>query len=155
EHAVKRARSWSLMGSYNKVNGTYACEHRELLRDVLKGEWGFDGAVISDWFAVQDGPACARGGLDLEMPGPPRHWGAKLAEAVRGGAVAEADLHQAVRRILRMALRTGAFEHAGEPEAPERAEDRPERRALARRAAVEAIVLLKNEGGPLPPLRGV
>ncbi len=154
EHAVKRAGAWSVMGSYNKVNGTYACEHRELLRGVLKGEWGFDGAVISDWFAVQDGPACARGGLDLEMPGPPRHWGAKLAEAVRGGAVPGADLDEAVRRMLRLALRTGAFERAGEPEAPERADDRPEVRALARRAGVEAIVLLKNEAGALPLVGG-
>src|SRR4029453_5535415 len=121
EHAVKRARSWSVVGSYNKGTGTYAWEPRELLRDVLKGEWGFDGAVISDWFAVQDGPACARGGLDLEMPGPPRHWGAKLAEAVRGGAVAEADLDQAVRRMLRLGRRTRARQAAGAPEGPARA----------------------------------
>jgi len=150
EHAVKRAGSWSLMGSYNKVNGTYACEHRELLRGVLKGEWAWDGAVISDWYAVQDGPACARGGLDLEMPGPPRHWGPKLADAVRRGEVPEADVDEAVRRMLRLSLRTGAFESAGAPEAPERAEDRPEHRGLARRAAAEAIVLLKNEAGALP-----
>ena len=150
EHAVKRAGSWSLMGSYNKVNGSYACEHRELLRAVLKGEWGFDGAVISDWYAVQDGPACARGGLDLEMPGPPRHWGPKLAEAVRRGEVPEADVDEAVRRMLRLSLRTGAFENAGAPEPPERAEDRPEHRSLARRAAAESIVLLKNEAGALP-----
>jgi beta-glucosidase len=150
EHAVKRAASWSLMGSYNKVNGTYACEHRELLRDVLKGEWAFDGAVISDWYAVQDGPACARGGLDLEMPGPPRHWGPKLAEAVRRGEVPECDVDEAVRRMLRLALRTGAFETAGQAEPAERAEDRPEHRALARRAARESIVLLKNERGALP-----
>jgi beta-glucosidase len=150
EHAVKRAASWSVMGSYNRVNGTYACAHAELLRGVLKGEWRFDGAVVSDWYAVQDGPACARGGLDLEMPGPPRHWGAKLAEAVRRGEVPVADVDESVRRMLRLALRTGAFEHAGAPEAPERAEDLPEHRALARRAAVESIVLLRNERDALP-----
>jgi beta-glucosidase len=154
EHAVKRARSWSVMGSYNKVNGSYACEHAELLRGVLKGEWAFDGAVISDWFAVQDGPACARGGLDLEMPGPARHWGAKLAEAVRKGEVPEADLDEAARRMLRLLARCGAFETAGTPEAPERAEDRPEHRALARRAAIEGAVLLRNEGAALPLLGG-
>jgi len=154
EHAVKRAGTWTVMGSYNKVNGTYACEHAELLRGVLKGEWGFAGAVISDWFAVQDGPACARGGLDLEMPGPARHWGAKLAEAVRRGEVPEADLDEAAGRMLRLLARAGAFETAGTPEAPERAEDRPAHRALARRAAREAIVLLRNEDAALPLLGG-
>ena len=71
EHAVKRAQTWSLMGSYNRVNGPFACEHELLLKGVLKGEWAWDGAVISDWYAVQDGPASARNGLDLEMPGRP------------------------------------------------------------------------------------
>ena len=117
------------MGSYNKVNGSYACEHRELLRGVLKGEWGFDGAVISDWFAVQDGPACARGGLDLEMPGPPRHWGPKLAEAVRRGEVPEADLDEAVRAHAAPRAAHRRLRDAGAPEPPERAEDRPEHRA--------------------------
>ncbi|HVH07079.1 MAG TPA: glycoside hydrolase family 3 N-terminal domain-containing protein, partial [Myxococcota bacterium] len=160
EHAVKRAGTWSLMGSYNRVNGPFACEHEGLLKGVLKGEWGWDGAVISDWFAVQDGPASARNGLDLEMPGPARHWGAKLALAVRAGDVPEAALDEAVRRMLRLSLRTGAFANAGQPEPPERAEDRPEHRAIARRAAVESIVLLKNDrdalplaGGPGKPIR--
>jgi beta-glucosidase len=153
EHAVKRAGTWSLMGSYNRVNGTYACEHEGLLKGVLKGEWGWDGAVISDWFAVQDGPASARNGCDLEMPGPARHWGKggeKLAAAVRAGDVPEAALDEAVRRMLRLSLRTGAFANANQPEAPERAEDRPEHRAIARRAAVESIVLVKNERDALP-----
>jgi beta-glucosidase len=153
EHAVKRAQTWSLMGSYNRVNGPFACEHELLLKGVLKGEWAWDGAVISDWYAVQDGPASARNGLDLEMPGPARHWGkngATLAAAVRGGEVPEAALDEAVRRMLRLSLRTGAFANAGQPEAAERAEDRPEHRAIARRAAVESIVLVKNAGGALP-----
>lgn len=150
EHAVKRGGAWSVMSAYNRVGGTHASEHSELLRGVLKGEWGFDGAVISDWFGTRDGAACARGGLDLEMPGPPRHYGAELLEAVRAGAVPAEDLDGMVRRVLRLGLRTGAFERAGAPEPAERSEDRPEHRALARRLASEAIVLLKNEGGALP-----
>jgi beta-glucosidase-like glycosyl hydrolase len=150
EHAVKRAGAWSVMSAYNRVNGTYASEQRELLRGVLKGEWGFDGAVISDWFGTHDGAACARGGLDVEMPGPPRHYGAELLAALRDGAVPEDDLDDMVRRVLRLGLRTGAFERAGPPEPPECADDRPAHRALARRLAAEAIVLLKNDGGALP-----
>jgi len=150
EHAVKRAQAWSLMSAYNRVNGTYASEHRELLRGVLKGEWGFDGAVISDWFGTHDGAACARGGLDLEMPGPPRHLGEELLAALRAGAVPAEDLDDMVRRLLRLAARTGAFERAGAPEPSERADDRPAHRALARRAAIEGIVLLKNERAALP-----
>ena len=138
------------MGAYNKVNGTYACEHRELLRGVLKGEWGFDGAVISDWFAV-----AGRAGLRARRPrsrdaGPAAPLG---PEARRGGApgeVPEADSTRWSRRMLRLRERTGALEAAGAPEPPERAEDRPEHRALAREAAVESIVLLRNEGGALP-----
>jgi beta-glucosidase len=152
EHAVKRGSAWSLMSAYNKVNGTYASEHVELLRGVLKGEWGFDGAVISDWFGTHDGAACARGGLDVEMPGPPRHYGSELLGALKSGAVAEADLDEMVRRVLRLGQRTGAFERArAEAERPaERSDDRPEHRTLARRLATEAIVLLRNEGGALP-----
>jgi len=154
EHAVKRGGAWSLMSSYNRVNGSYASEHHELLRGVLKGEWGFDGAVISDWFGTHDGAACARGGLDVEMPGPPRHYGSELLAALKSGAVPEADLDEMVRRVLRLGLRTGAFERTGGEKPAERADDRPAHRALARRLATEAIVLLRNVGGALPLLGG-
>jgi beta-glucosidase len=151
EHAVKRAGAWSLMSAYNKVDGVWCAENPLLLREVLKKDWGFDGAVVSDWYGSHEDSA--RGGLDVEMPGPPRHFGAKLLEAVRSGEVAEAHLDEMVRRVLRLALRTGGLEQAG-AEPPERAEDRPEHRVLARRAAAEAIVLLRNEGRLLPLVGG-
>ncbi|MBW2243907.1 MAG: glycoside hydrolase family 3 C-terminal domain-containing protein [Deltaproteobacteria bacterium] len=156
EAAVVEAGAWTVMGAYNAVNGTPACAHRELLVDVLKQEWGFDGLVVSDWFAVQDTPGPANGGLDLEMPGPPRFFGPALAQAVKDGSVSEAELDDKVRRILRIMARTGALD-APEIEEPEQAIDRPEHRALALRAASEALVLLKNEptaaGANVLPLR--
>jgi beta-glucosidase len=148
EAAVREAGTWSLMSAYNRVNGTYASEHQTLLRELLKGEWGFDGVVVSDWYGSHSTAASANAGLDLEMPGPARHLGAKLAAAVRAGEVPEGLLDDAVRRLLRLAERTGAGADA--PLAAERAVDRPEHRALARRAAGEAIVLLQNAREVLP-----
>ena len=147
EAAVAEAKAWSLMGAYNKINGTYACEHPQLLGDLLVGEWGFDGAVISDWFATQTCAASANAGLDLEMPGPPRRFGADLVKAVQSGEVPEARLDEMVTRLLRLRERTGA--QGATPQAP-RCIDRPEHRALAREAAVASMVLVRNEGGALP-----
>jgi beta-glucosidase len=147
EAAVREAGAWCVMSAYNRLNGTFASEHPWLLGELLKGEWGFDGVVVSDWYGTYSDVSPARAGLDLEMPGPGRRLGAKLADAVRAGELAEGVLDAAVLRLLRLCERTGAFERP----APEREEsvDRPEHRALARRAAGEAIVLLRNE-----PVRG-
>ena len=150
EEAVKRAEVWSVMSAYNKINGTYASAHRALLHDVLKQEWGFEGFVVSDWFGTQGCAESAHGGLDLEMPGPPRVWGDALKAAIDAGDASEPELDDKIRRILTIAERAGAFETAGEPEAPERAEDEPEHRALVRRTAAEAMVLLRNERKALP-----
>lgn len=147
EAAVKEAKVWAVMGAYNKVNGTYCCEHPYLLRQLLKEEWGFDGIVISDWTATHSTVEAANAGLDLEMPGPAKFFGARLAEAVRAGQVSEEVVTDIARRMLRLMFRTGAFNH---PEGPEQAIDRPEHRQLIRRAAAEGIVLLKNEGNALP-----
>ncbi|HVN39722.1 MAG TPA: glycoside hydrolase family 3 C-terminal domain-containing protein [Myxococcota bacterium] len=147
EAAVREAKAWSLMGAYNRVNGTYACEHPALLRDLLVGEWGFDGAVISDWYATQSCTAAANAGLDLEMPGPPRRFGADLRKAVESGEVPEARLDEMVLRLLRLRERTGALDAL--PAAP-RSIDRPAHRALAREAGAASIVLLQNENELLP-----
>ncbi len=148
EASVREGGAWTVMSAYNKLHGVYAGEHAWLLREVLKAEWGFDGLVVSDWFGTHSTADAANAGLDLEMPGPGQHLGAKLAEAVHKGEVAEAVLDEAVRRILRVAQRTGALD--GTSAGPERAVDRPDHREVARRAAAEAIVLLKNDGNLLP-----
>jgi beta-glucosidase len=145
--AIREARPWAVMSAYNRLNGTYCSENRPLLLEILKGEWGFDGLVISDWFGTYS-PGVAAGGLDLEMPGPARWMGAEALAQVEAGSVSESEIDGKVRRLLRTLERAGVFEH---PDlAPERAIDRPEDHLLARQAAAEAIVLLKNRGGLLP-----
>jgi beta-glucosidase len=85
ERAVREAGPWTVMASYNRVNGTYATESHWLLTDVLRGEWGYDGVVVSDWGAVHSTAPAAKAGCDLEMPGPPRWYGEKLLAAVEAG----------------------------------------------------------------------
>ncbi len=149
EMAVTEAEPWSIMGAYNRVNGTYACSNRRLLTEILRDEWGFRGFVVSDWGAMTDGTAeAANAGLDLEMPGPGRYMGGPLLDAVHSGAVAEATVDDTVRRLLRILILSGRMETPGEQE--ERSDDRPEHRALARRVAAESMVLLKNERDLLP-----
>lgn len=148
EAAVKEAGAWSVMASYNDINGVQACEHVALIEGVLRGEWGFRGLVISDWYAVKDTVRAALGGLDIEMPGPGRFWGeGRLREAVERGDVPEAVVDAKVRRVLAFLDWAGGI---GE-ELPQTEDsiDRPEARALARRAAARSMVLLKN-GGILP-----
>jgi beta-glucosidase len=150
--AIVEADVRSVMGAYNFVNGQHACAQRELLLDLLKGEWGFDGLVVSDWGAIKETVAPAANGLDVEMPGPGRWWGAgQLEAAVRAGDVLEADLDDKVRRILRFLGWRGRLPGATTT-ARERAVDRPEHRRLARRAAADSMVLLRNDGLlPLAP----
>ena len=146
--AVKEAEPWVVMASYNKVNGIFASENKCTLTDILKEEWGFKGFVVSDWGGTRDTVLTANGGLDLEMPGPARVMGDKLLKAVNDGLVGKQVIDDKVRRILRIIIKSGAFENPDE--APERAIDKPEHRRLARETAVEGIVLLKNERNVLP-----
>jgi beta-glucosidase len=145
--ALREAKPWAVMSSYNRINRVYASENGWLLRELLKGKWGFDGIVISDWGGTYS-DAAAEGGLDLEMPGPGVWMADRLLEAVRDGRVTEEVIDDKVRRLLRTIKRAGAFENPTLQ--PERADDRPEHRRLARKAAGEAVVLLKNDGGILP-----
>jgi beta-glucosidase len=154
ETAVEQTSVMSVMSAYNRLNGVYCAEHRWLLRDVLKGEWGFEGLVMSDWWGTMS-PASAEGGLDLEMPGPAKHLGPVVADRVRAGDLDEAVLDDMVRRLLSVMERLGRLDASG-PRPPERSEDLPEHREVLLRAATEAIVLLRNdpvEGTPLLPLR--
>lgn len=139
----------SLMSSYNRVNGTYASEHGPLLRGVLRDEWGFDGAIFSDWFGTHSAAASLEAGLDLEMPGPPRERGDALLAAVRAGEVSEARVDESVLRLLRLFAWTGA----GESSLDEVTDDSPETRDVIRRSAIAGTVLLKNAGGALPLAR--
>jgi beta-glucosidase len=152
EAAVKEAGAWTVMAAYNKVNGTFACEHPELLTKILKEEWGFEGVVISDWFGTHSTAAALNAGLDLEMPGPTRWRGARLVQAVEDGEVSEADITAAAERILHLLERAEALLPGAESRAAKEEEvlNLPEHRAIARRAASESIVLLKNQGDLLP-----
>ena len=142
ELAVREGGSLGIMTSYNRMNGVYCAENRELLQGILRDEWGFEGFVVTDWFAGFTTEGAAHAGLDLEMPAPPRGYGKFLAEAVNEGRVDEADLDRAVRTLLSTFERLGALDD--EPQAP-MAIDLPEHRQLARRAAISSMVLLRNE----------
>ena len=142
ELAVREGGSLGIMTSYNRMNGVYCAENRELLQDILRDEWGFEGFVVTDWFAGFTTEGAAHAGLDLEMPAPPRGYGKFLAEAVNEGRVDEADLDRAVRTLLSTFERLGALDD--EPQPP-MAIDLPEHRQLARRAAISSMVLLRNE----------
>jgi beta-glucosidase len=144
EMVVRDAKPWSIMSAYNRVNGTYASSSTVLLKDILKTEWAFDGVVISDWGASLETEGNANGGLDLEMPGPARTFGSKLISAVENGDVPIAEIDDKVARLLWLIERSGKFDQPDRK--PERSLDKPDHRAIARQAAAEAIVLVKNKG---------
>ena len=147
EMVVKAANPWTVMASYNKLRGTYASENPHLLTEILKDEWGYDGVVVSDWGAVHSTVPAARSGLDLEMPGPPRYWGAKLLKAVQAGQVEQVHIDNAARRLVRLIIRCGLLDGRE----PSKGELRtPRHQAIAKAAASEAFVLLKNDGALLP-----
>jgi beta-glucosidase len=146
--AIREANPWAVMSSYNKVNGVFASENDYTLKTILKGEWGFDGLVMSDWFGTYTADVPG-GGLDLEMPGPAR-WmeSGQVRKALDAGELTMDQLDDKVRRILRTVERAGVFENP-EPQ-EERAEDKPGQRAFMREAARETIVLLTNKNDFLP-----
>ena len=133
------------MTSYNLINGTYANENAHLLQDILRKDWGFDGAVVTDWGGSNDHALGVKNGSTLEMPCPGGDSIRELMKAVKDGKVAEADLDARLDELLELVLST----HAAVEKAP-RTFDAAAHHALARRAAAESIVLLKNEDGILP-----
>ncbi|MFI6701737.1 glycoside hydrolase family 3 protein [Streptomyces sp. NPDC050509] len=153
EAIVANAHPWGIMAAYNQVNGSTMTEHRYLQNDVLRGEWGFDGYIVSDWLAARSTVGALLGGLDVAMPGPRTVYGEALAAAVRAGDVAESAVDDAVRRVLLLAARVGALDGAPaavtDPPAPIDGE------ALAREIARRSFVLVRNEergGRPALPL---
>ena len=160
EIAVRKARPWTVMCAYNRLNGIYCSEHDWLLNQVLRDDWGFAGAVVTDWGAANDRVRGIAAGLDLEMPASGGINDRRLVAAVRDGHLPEADLDRAVVRNLSLALLGGELGEAAPSgrargASPSRARnaavDQDAHHALARRAAGECAVLLKNEG-PLLPL---
>ena len=138
ETAVKKSDPWTLMCSYNRINGTYASENKWLLTDVLRDEWGYDGLVMSDWGAVSDRIKGIAAGLDLEMPGSGGVNDARIVEAVETGKLDEADLDKAVRNVLNLMEKYHSKKR-------EEVFDRDKDHEIAVHAEEESIVLLKNE----------
>ncbi|WP_395570411.1 glycoside hydrolase family 3 C-terminal domain-containing protein [Streptomyces sp. BK79] len=147
--AAVQAGVWVVMAGYNAVDGT-TMTAGPLLAEPLKGEWGFDGVVVSDWAAVRTTVDTGRAALDLAMPGPDSPWGAALVRAVKDGLVAEEAVDDKVRRLLRLAGRVGALGPARPRPVPVSAS--PDTRGLLRRAVGAGSVLLRNSGVlPLDP----
>ncbi|GIJ68397.1 glycoside hydrolase family 3 C-terminal domain-containing protein [Virgisporangium ochraceum] len=144
QRVVEQAQPWTVMCAYNRVNGVYASEHRWLLTEVLRDEWGFEGLVVSDWGAVVDRVAAVAAGLDLTMPGPDEPGDRALVAAVADGSLDPAALETSAARVR--ALVDKALRHAD----PDATYDEAAHHALAREAAARSIVLLRNEGGLLP-----
>lgn len=175
EDTVKQAQPWAIMSAYNKINGVYASESNWLLTRVLRQEWGFDGAVVSDWYAVGDPVASLQAGLDLEMPTTRGRSTQRVLDGLEEGDLSQADLDRAAGRVLTLVQRclTGDADSApsgsrsagsgaavsgsagsgpAEPGAAAEAgaPDRLAQHALAKEAALRSAVLLKNKGGLLP-----
>ena len=161
--AAARAGAWSMMAAYNLVNGVHCSQNAALIRGILRDEWGWDGVLMSDWEATHDTVADAQAGLDLEMPGPPHHFGPQFAAAVRRGEVDEETLDSAALRVLTLAARVGALPAEAAPASALNASAAPAPRAdqtsaqplllsdadasaLVRRAAADSFVLLANDG---------
>ena len=145
EIVVKEAKPKTIMTSYNLINGTYANENAHLLQDILRKDWGFDGAVVTDWGGSNDHALGVKNGSTLEMPCPGGDSIRELMKAVQGGKISEADVDARLDEMLELVLST----HAAVEKAP-RTFDAAAHHKLARRAAAESIVLLRNEGGILP-----
>jgi beta-glucosidase len=150
ETIVTKAGAWGVMAAYNQVNGESMTENGPLQRGVLKEEWGFDGAIVSDWLAARDTVRAALGGLDIAMPAAASPWGARLVAAVRDGQVSEDVIDEQARRVLRLAARVGALAAAPPSVPPDRRPAAIDGPALARQIAARSFVLAANPGGLLP-----
>lgn len=144
EIAVREGKPGTVMGAYNLVNGVYCCEHEELLRCILRGEWGFEGVIVTDWGAMNDRVERFRAGLDLEMPGGVAGLDADVLEAVRSGKLTESLVDESVDRLLELVFRSV------ENRKPRTELEIDAHHQTARRIAAQSAVLMKNEDGILP-----
>jgi len=145
EIAVRTSQPWTVMSSYNLINGAYASESRDLLTTILRDEWGFAGFVMTDWFGGRDPVAQIKAGNDVLMPGILDQTRA-LRAAVASGVLSQAHLDESVARVLRVILESPAFKRYAYSDRP----DLATHARIARRAAAEGMVLLKNNGSALP-----
>ncbi len=141
EAAVREAGVMAVMTAYNRINGPWSADS-PLLAEVLRGEWGFDGLVMSDWFGLHSTADAVKAGLDLEMPGPTLQRGQQLLDAIERGEVTFDDVRTLARRVLQLMQRTGALEADGP--GPETTRHDPDDIALVRRTAAQGMVLLRN-----------
>ncbi|KRB47525.1 beta-glucosidase [Terrabacter sp. Root181] len=146
EIAVEDSHPWSIMAAYNDVNGVPATEQDAVNNGIVKGEWGWDGLLMSDWFATKSAAAAANGGLDLVMPGPDGPWGAALVAAVESGDVDESTIDDHLRRLLRLAGRVGALDggRAWSTDCPPPTD--PVRRQQLERLAARGMTVVRNDG---------
>ena len=143
ELAVREGGALGIMTAYNRLNGPHCSEHAELLTGILRGEWGFEGFVLTDWLARARRSGRRPPGSTSRCPGPAQFYGKTLGEAVRAGEVDEAELDEHVGHLLRVFDRVGALDDPADWTST--SIDRPEHRALAREAAIAAMVLLRND----------
>lgn len=149
EIAVKEAKPGAVMTAYNKVNGHHADSQPFLLQQVLRGEWGWDGLIMSDWGGTNSTAAALNAGLDLEMPGPTRWRKVEdVKEAIKSGEVTEQTINERTLHVLKFLERQKCFDDPTIP--PEQAINKPEHQALIREAGAKGIVLLKNKNDVLP-----
>lgn len=144
EISVRKSQPWTVMCSYNKINGTYASDNKMLMTDVLRDDWGFEGLVVTDWGAMNDRVEAVLAGLDLEMPASGGANDAKIVEAVQNGKLKENDVDKIASRVVEMILKAQAAKKSGYRY------DVDKHHQIARRAAAESCVLLKNNSGVLP-----
>ena len=149
EIAVREGHPWTVMSSYNRINGPYTQESRDLLTTILREEWGYEGLVVSDWIGRRNTVAQIHAGNDLLMPGEPAQT-AEIVEGVRSGRLSEEDVDQCVTRMLEYLLRTPRFRGFEASERP----DLPAHAEVSRAVAADGMVLLRNEQATLPLAAG-